>query len=1575
MKHFFTSVLMMLSTLTAVAQYQFTNNSFEQWDSNKEPSGWNSYPTAGGDFSGQVRSDKQIESSTDAHSGTYATKLMARSVLGIAIANGMLTTGQISGNSMKPSDPTNNNLSDIKNGYCMKFTGKPDSLALWVKMNYATTSQKSRLHVLLHDAVNVTDPNTEWKNVVAVAGMNMDYSTTWKRYSVPFYYKGETLTIDCDNSGKSTPNDHTPASSSARPSYVLATIATNYMAGKGNKSDVLLVDDVLMIYNSSLKSLKVNGAAVSGFSKTKYAYTVNSTYSDGCVEALSDGRGATVTVKYDESTYICTITVKGDDYSSNSSNIHTYTIQFNKPVVYNSLLTSLSVNGTSVANFSSATTSYNVSPISYEDAKVAYTASDKATVTESFDATTNVLTLTVKGADYASNSANVHVYKVTFHAPYASLLTSLKVNGKLLSPVAGSTSDYVVSDAAYATSTVDYTVSADATVDKSFDATTNVMTLTVKGGDYALNNKNVHTYKITFHAPFGSSLTALKVNGASVANFASTTYAYTISNAAYATSTVEYTASADATVDKSFDSATNVLTLTVKGGDYAINSKNVQTYKITFHAPFASELTSLKVNGTSVPKFSGSTYNYMVSNAAYATSTVDYTASEGATVEKKYDAATDVLTITVKGGDFATNSKNIHTYTIAFHASFESLLTSLKVNGTALAGFSSATSAYKVTDAAYATSTVEYTASAEATVDKSFDATTNVLTLTVKGGDYATNSKNVHTYTVTFHAPFEAVLTSLKVNGTSVAKFSSSTLSYAVDDAAYATSTVEYTASAEATVEKSFDSATNILTLTVKGGDFATNSKNVTVYKVAFHADFGAYLVSLSVNGASVSAFAPSVYEYSVKDAAYTTSVVEYEASAGAIAEKNFDATTNVLTITVKGADFATNPKNTNTYKVTFHAPFEAVLTSLSVNGAALSGSLTYKLDDAAYATSKVVYTASAEAKVEESYDASTNILTLTVKGGDFATNSKNVTVYTIQFHASFESFLTTLKVNGVAVDKFASATYAYLCPVDYATSKVEYTASTEAVVTPSFDASKNLLTLTVKGGDYATNADNIHTYTVQFYASSFLADLKVDGATVAGFDRTKMEYSVDVTYQFSKIEYTAEDKGAVITESYDDPSATLTITVTGSDAKNYPDNVHVYKVHYHMPYTSYLSALSNNGKALDGFAATQYEYVVDEVYARSEIKYVADEFTTVEKSFDETTNVLTIVVKGGDVEINPTNLHTYKIKFHAPYTSFLANLTVNDVTVEGFAPDQFDYVVDDVFFKIKLDVVTDTLASYSIKYDEKSYVLTIRVESGDIAIDSKNYHVYKIQFNDHNVYNSQLLTLALNAVNYESFDKDVYAYEIEGSYSNITFTYTADSLTNVTEDFDPMENVLRVTVDGGNIDREPTNTHTYEFSFTEQFSFGAQITAIIYDGEPVEWFDKDTYEYTVDLDFNRAHFSYTTNSLAEVYEFFDSESLTLSVVVIGGDLDYSNMNEYTIHFASTSALAEVENDQLSVTYAEGTIWFSEAVEGDYAVYALNGTLLRSGSVNGTSVEVGELPHGIYLVRVNGKTIKVRVGK
>ncbi len=77
-------------------------------------------------------------------------------------------------------------------------------------------------------------------------------------------------------------------------------------------------------------------------------------------------------------------------------------------------------------------------------------------------------------------------------------------------------------------------------------------------------------------------------------------------------------------------------------------------------------------------------------------------------------------------------------------------------------------------------------------------------------------------------------------------------------------------------------------------------------------------------------------------------------------------------------------------------------LTALSYEGATLNfneNTLNYDLSSVAYEESKLSYTKKgAGATVETSFDTNTNVLTINVKGNDYAENAQSITTYTIQF-------------------------------------------------------------------------------------------------------------------------------------------------------------------------------------------------------------------------------------------------------------------------------------------------------------------------------------------------------------------------------------------------------------------------------------------------------------------------------------------------------------------------------------------------------------------------------------------------
>lgn len=79
---------------------------------------------------------------------------------------------------------------------------------------------------------------------------------------------------------------------------------------------------------------------------------------------------------------------------------------------------------------------------------------------------------------------------------------------------------------------------------------------------------------------------------------------------------------------------------------------------------YYSELASLKYNGADY--FNSGQASYTI-NEEYDESNLEVTSNgNGASIEKNYDAASKVLTITVKGGDYEVNNANVHVYTVAF---------------------------------------------------------------------------------------------------------------------------------------------------------------------------------------------------------------------------------------------------------------------------------------------------------------------------------------------------------------------------------------------------------------------------------------------------------------------------------------------------------------------------------------------------------------------------------------------------------------------------------------------------------------------------------------------------------------------------------------------------------------------------------------------------------------------------------------------------------------------------------------------------------------------------------------------
>ena len=400
---------------TTYSQYQLPNPGFENWvsaEKGEEPVGFHSFnsASASGIYSIAKTAD-QLSKETDTRpgsSGSYSARINSRLAMG-AKANGNLTTGQIVAGSATPSSTANHNKSYPSNtGYNQPFTGKPDAMTVWVKYVPGNAGDYARVNTVIHGNANYQDPEDKDYTSIKYAQATLNYQAAagngWQQLNIPFNVVNSSVT----------------------PAYILISFSTNKDAGQGTTNDLVYIDDIEFVYNSRLASLKVGGSDLSGFDKNTYtySYTVSSLSSLPTVTATADGIGASVTQSTSDGS--TTVTVKGNDYSSNPSNIHTYVINYtvNTTITASDVITTY---GTEKAL--SVTTNNNQSALEYavadpsiarvENGKVVPLKAGSTTLTISQKASKNY-TAASKTIKITVNKAQLTVTADNATRPYGS---------------------------------------------------------------------------------------------------------------------------------------------------------------------------------------------------------------------------------------------------------------------------------------------------------------------------------------------------------------------------------------------------------------------------------------------------------------------------------------------------------------------------------------------------------------------------------------------------------------------------------------------------------------------------------------------------------------------------------------------------------------------------------------------------------------------------------------------------------------------------------------------------------------------------------------------------------------------------------------------------------------------------------------------------------------------------------------------------------------------------------------------------------------------------------------------------
>lgn len=327
--------------------YQIENSGFENFHTatyvdgkNKytsdEPNAWHSFNSGiatgtASFFTKYALQNGNTSVSDDVRPGSTGTKSVAIKssiVMGFQSANGTMTTGRLQAGSITATDAANCSFLDMSstdtdgNGdpFYTVLNGRPDALSVWVKYKQGQVNEQypyATVSAVITDGTRYQDPEDKaYTNVVAKAQDKTIESKgfEWQNLVIPFDYTSY-------------------ASNDAQAKALLVTISTNAQPGVGSSDaenpDMIIVDDISLVYNSHLASLKVKGTEVEGFDKNVLSYDLKGegAVSVDDIEAVSDGQGAYVTkaVEGTDKGVKVTITVTSNDLKT--TNVYTLNIE------------------------------------------------------------------------------------------------------------------------------------------------------------------------------------------------------------------------------------------------------------------------------------------------------------------------------------------------------------------------------------------------------------------------------------------------------------------------------------------------------------------------------------------------------------------------------------------------------------------------------------------------------------------------------------------------------------------------------------------------------------------------------------------------------------------------------------------------------------------------------------------------------------------------------------------------------------------------------------------------------------------------------------------------------------------------------------------------------------------------------------------------------------------------------------------------------------------------------------------------------------------------------------------------
>lgn len=452
---------------------------------------------------------------------------------------------------------------------------------------------------------------------------------------------------------------------------------------------------------------------------------------------------------------------------------------------------------------------------------------------------------------------------------------------------------------------------------------------------------------------------------------------------------------------------------------------------------------------------------------------------------------------------------------------------------------------------------------------------------------------------------------------------------------------------------------------------------------------------------------------------------------------------------------------------------------------------------------------------------------------------------------------------------------------------------------------------ITVRSEDGSSTS----TYRIRFVSQASnnakLADIRVNGQTVNGFNAYLNNYNVSLPYGTTAVpQVSADPQDAGANVQITQPTSvngTSVITVTAQDGST----VQTYTLHFSVAQLSdvTLQDILVDGASIPGFSPTKSNYTISLPLGTTAAPQVVpvSAYPTGEQTITILKNNLT---EGCHIQVAApgavaTKLYKLTYRIEASQYSYLQSLMIDGEPVEQFNPEEFVYYVNLPLGTTQLPQISWTqgdryqtvvLDQSDIHDMEGTATVTVTAASGAQS-------VYRVVISVEKSVINSLEAIFLNGEALEGFDPNTLSYQVSlpiGTTAVPTISWTqGDEYQTVNMTSGGLNGTTRIFVTAQN-----GSTRIYQITFSVTTSSDATLSMIYLDGEPLEGFLPSQTEYSVALPQGTTQLPVVTYLAHDPYQTISSRPASS----LNGDYKIivkpqtGAAQTYTLHFSVASS-------------------------------------------------------------------------